>query len=509
MRKFASAVILMIVGSLVATAQTKTYEVKSGDTFDGIANKFGVSHDDLVRANSIANSHKLKLGQKLLIPKPSAGTKTKAAELRPGHYRVRNGDQDWAIAARFNIKPSELRKSNPGVNWTRLQIGQILKVPSQGSTIQPLVAGKAAPRAQVASNSTGKKSSPAKWSFPTTAYAVRKGDNDWTIAHRFGIGLTKFKALNPKINTAKLHPGQYVRVPGTTGTILAVSSVIRSRYAVVVKDGVIVRRGAGIQTEKITTVDSGTRVDVLDRQNGWYKLRFPRGTVGWVRGDMLKAVKSAPMLASNTKSRSSGRSYVATHYRPTKQATRNKRTTGSNSGSGTFAFKNNGSGNGDIVSNAMSMLGARYRYGSASRGATDCSGLVLQAAKGAGVKLPRTSAQMSKVGTSVSKGELKPGDLVFFRTRGSRVSHVGVYKGNGQFVHASSGKGYVTVSSLNEGYYSRAYAGAKRVAGSSSKKTSAKKPEVAKEASKVDVQPKSEEKPAEKPVTRNTDEINP
>jgi lipoprotein Spr len=67
------------------------------------------------------------------------------------------------------------------------------------------------------------------------------------------------------------------------------------------------------------------------------------------------------------------------------------------------------------------------------------------------------------VGKPVSRSELRPGDLVFFRTRGNRISHVGIYIGNGKFVHASSARGRVRVDTLTSGYYHQRYVGARRI----------------------------------------------
>ncbi|MDQ2709012.1 MAG: C40 family peptidase [Actinomycetota bacterium] len=79
-------------------------------------------------------------------------------------------------------------------------------------------------------------------------------------------------------------------------------------------------------------------------------------------------------------------------------------------------------------------------------GAFDCSGLMLWAYKQAGVSLPRTSAAQSNAGTSVSKNDLKPGDLVFYY---SPVSHVGMYLGNGKILHASEPGVPVKISDVN------------------------------------------------------------
>lgn len=97
------------------------------------------------------------------------------------------------------------------------------------------------------------------------------------------------------------------------------------------------------------------------------------------------------------------------------------------------------------MQSALSKVGAPYRYGSAGPSSFDCSGLVHWAYKRAGVSLPRTSRAMSRVGTPVAKSDLQPGDLVFFY---SPVSHVAIYVGNGQIVHASTSGKPVKVAPL-------------------------------------------------------------
>lgn len=97
------------------------------------------------------------------------------------------------------------------------------------------------------------------------------------------------------------------------------------------------------------------------------------------------------------------------------------------------------------MTNALGKLGAPYRWGATGPNAFDCSGLVTWAYRTAGVTLPRTSRAMSKVGVPVSRGELQPGDLVFFYRP---VSHVGIYIGDGKIVHASNKRNPVKISEI-------------------------------------------------------------
>lgn len=113
------------------------------------------------------------------------------------------------------------------------------------------------------------------------------------------------------------------------------------------------------------------------------------------------------------------------------------------------------------------LMGAAYRYGSSSsRTGFDCSGLVVYVFSKLGFsELPRSALGMAQKGVTVEPGELRFGDLVFFNTRGRKYSHVGIYTGNGRFVHAATSTRKVIESSLTEAYYRARFNGARRVIG--------------------------------------------
>lgn len=119
----------------------------------------------------------------------------------------------------------------------------------------------------------------------------------------------------------------------------------------------------------------------------------------------------------------------------------------------------------NMASMALSQLGIKYRFGGgAPSTGFDCSGLVTYAAQHSlGLKLPRSSAAMAGVGKSVSRSELKEGDLVFFNTRGRKFSHVGIYLGDQKFVHAPSTGSVVRIESMDAAYWNKRYNGARRL----------------------------------------------
>ena len=115
-----------------------------------------------------------------------------------------------------------------------------------------------------------------------------------------------------------------------------------------------------------------------------------------------------------------------------------------------------------IISSAMDYMGVPYVFGGTSPYGFDCSGYVQYVFANAGVSLPRTADVQYEEGTPISTSELVAGDLVFFSTYTYGASHVGIYLGDNQFIHASSSRG-VTISSLGEAYYSSRYIGARRI----------------------------------------------
>jgi len=117
-----------------------------------------------------------------------------------------------------------------------------------------------------------------------------------------------------------------------------------------------------------------------------------------------------------------------------------------------------------IGTTAAQYLGTPYRFGGEGADGIDCSSFVQKVFREHQIDLPRTAREQSQMGTEVAQGDLRKGDLVFFHTYASYPSHVGIYLGDGKMIHASSGKGEVTVSDLNSDYYRSRYLGAKRMA---------------------------------------------
>jgi len=222
------------------------------------------------------------------------------------------------------------------------------------------------------------------------------------------------------------------------------------------------RSGPDTTYKRLATLPSGTVVKVLDSEDGWYKITYG-STTGYVMDDYLTATDEAPTPVPT----SSGNS------KPTTVGSTNKSTSTSNSTSkastvSTVAVSTpvSSSGTGQkIASYAQRYLGTPYVYGGNGPGSFDCSGFTKYIYAQFGYSLNRTATGQLSNGVSVTKDQLQPGDLVFFRANTSKpVSHVGIYIGGGQFIHASTNNYQVRIDNLFSGYYSGVYVYGRHIA---------------------------------------------
>ena len=120
----------------------------------------------------------------------------------------------------------------------------------------------------------------------------------------------------------------------------------------------------------------------------------------------------------------------------------------------------------EVIIRAISLVGTPYRYGGTQpETGFDCSGLIgFVFNEAAGLRLPRTTRELIDIeAKAIDHNDLQAGDLIYFNSRGGRVSHIGIYVGEGRFVHAPSSGGVVRIDKLNTPYWTKFYVGAKRL----------------------------------------------
>ena len=202
-----------------APAAGGSYTVQAGDSYWRIANKYGISIQELQRLNGTSD-YTLHPGQSIKVPgsgtnvsassnSSSASTSTtSAAPAAGGSYTVQAGDSYWRIANKYGISISELQRLNGTSNYF-LYPGQSIKVPGSGSA-----SATPAPASNTASTTPAPAETPAP--APSTGggnYTVQAGDSYWRIANKYGISISELQRLNGTSNYF-LYPGQSIKVPG-------------------------------------------------------------------------------------------------------------------------------------------------------------------------------------------------------------------------------------------------------------------------------------------------------
>jgi cell wall-associated NlpC family hydrolase len=216
-------------------------------------------------------------------------------------------------------------------------------------------------------------------------------------------------------------------------------------YGSVNANKVNVRSGPGTSYDSLTRADQGEQAYIIGFNNQWYKVIYD-SHIGYIRSDYLSLTEIPYENADSTKEPLFFQDGSSTGIAPSAAALKGQSDTSQ-----------------QIIANAKRHLGTPYVWGGTTPKGFDCSGLVQYVFAQSGISLPRTTTEQVKIGTYVSKSNLQPGDLVFLQnTYRQGVSHVGIYIGNGQMIHASSSKG-VVISNLSTSYYTEHYHSARRV----------------------------------------------
>lgn len=200
-------------------------------------------------------------------------------------------------------------------------------------------------------------------------------------------------------------------------------------------DALRVRQGPGTSYGILCNVYDGDRFPITGKTNGWYQI-LCNGRTGYVSADFILVQDKGEVSTPGG---------------------------GDSSGNGS-----NGSGPTDplaqqIVDFALQYVGYPYVYGTAGPDTFDCSGFTSYVYAHFGYTLNRSSRDQVSNGVAVTKDQLQPGDLVFFSTNGSYPTHVGLYIGDGNIVHASTPQDGVKISSLETSYYIQNYFAARRI----------------------------------------------
>ena len=228
-------------------------------------------------------------------------------------------------------------------------------------------------------------------------------------------------------------------------------------YGKITGSAVNIRSGAGTAYRSVASAASGEKCYILGLNEGWYKVIYSN-SVGYIRSDYVTLTEIPYENADSANTPLFYRGGKSTGILPSAAALNGTASSGSAVGPA------NVSGSA-ILKEAQKYLGTPYVYGGASPSGFDCSGFVYYVLKQFGLSPYRTPADQYRMGTYVAKSDLQIGDIVFFAgTYASGISHVGIYAGNGQFIHSPNSRSTVSYSDLTSGYWANHHYGARRIA---------------------------------------------
>ena len=305
----------------------------------------------------------------------------------------------------------KIKASNGKIGWVS---GDYIKV-SSGSTTQP---STSTTKATVTATSLNVRSGAG------TSYSVITKLSKGTVVDVIESASNGWKKIKTSGGTTGWASGDYLTT-GSAGNSSTDNSTSQTSYkATVNTDSLNMRKGAGTSYSVITKLSKGTVVDVLESaSNGWKKVKTSNGTIGWVSGSYL-----ANGVVEQTSTPSTNKVQA-------------------------------------VIDLAHNQLGKPYVWGAEGPNSFDCSGLIYYVYKNAaGITLPRTSSAQYSAGVAVSRSNLKAGDLIFSSTDGTgNITHVAIYVGDGQMIHAPRNGKNVEKVSINNSYWNKAYVGARRV----------------------------------------------
>ncbi len=386
----------------VPIAASKTYVVKSGDTFSEIAQEHGLTTAALKALNpGIRNMNMIQAGQVLNISLSQNGSSGSSSVKSTAKYTVKSGDTLSGIASKHGMSLSALLKLNTQItNPNVLRVGQVIRISGAAS-------------GNSSSSANGNTSS------STGVYTVKQGDTLSGIASKHGMSLSALLKLNTQIsNPNVLNVGQAIKVSGS------VSSSGNSSSS-----------GSNVIAPSVSatyTIKSG---DTLSAVAKAYKMNLSTLL------SLNPEITNPSVLKVGQVIKVSG-----------------KVSSESESGSTTAGTVSSWEKKADsIIASGKKYLGVKYVYGASPNrtDAFDCSSFVMRAFSENGISLPRTSAAQSQQGSPIAISSIRKGDLIFFDTDyNGTVNHVGIVVNSSTMLHCGSSTG-VTLADLNSYWMSK------------------------------------------------------
>ena len=234
-----------------------------------------------------------------------------------------------------------------------------------------------------------------------------------------------------------------------------------SKIGYVKADGLNIRKEPTTSSEAIHSLSFNSKIKITGEIDGWYRIDY-NNQVGYVSQKYVSDTKLPETTSRGGYDRTTASSEENTVANQEAVEENQVETEQEQEEESTASASSEGN---DVVEFAKKYLGYKYVAGGSSPSTGfDCSGFTTYVFRNFGVSLNRSSKDQIKNGTAVSKSNLQPGDIVIFKNQGkTAIGHVGIYIGNGNFIHAANKKEGVVITALSSSYYSQRYVGARRV----------------------------------------------
>ncbi|MFP7171628.1 LysM peptidoglycan-binding domain-containing protein [Terribacillus halophilus] len=396
----------VIASSYATTVDAASYKVQKGDSLWKIANKYDMSVSELKKINNLKND--LIFPNQVLQTSGSSSSSNSGSKSSSGSastYTVKSGDTLSGIAAKHNVSLSDLKKWN-NISGYLIYPGDKLKVSAGGSSSS--------------SNSSSSNSGSSSSSSAST-YTVKSGDTLSGIAAKHKVSVSNLRKWN-NISGDLIYPGDKLKVSAIGSSSNSSSS----------------NSGSSSSSSPSSTykVKSGDSLWKIANQHGVSVANLK----SWnnLSSDVIRVGQT---LKINGKASSGSSSSKPANNTQVDSASTSKSVD-------------------KLISVAKSQLGKPYVWGGATTAGFDCSGFIYYAFKNAGYDISRTSAE-GYYNRSYHVNSPQPGDLIFFEgTYKSGISHMGIYLGGGQFIHADNDG--VRITSTSNPYYSKHFDSYKR-----------------------------------------------
>ena len=441
----------------INSSKLVNHKIGSGDTLYSIARKYHTTVDRIELVNGLKKGDNLKIGRLLRIPQNTKSPEKKSSDI--------------SLASVIQKIEKEKKKVHPEKIRKTKTIASAKKISNKKTSIE-------------------KKESKKLSSKTLISHKIIKGDSLYSIARNNHTTVDALKKINSIKSEKNLKLGQMLTIPRASQKMepsvrIVKTKVIEPKKIKTEKNSVthIVKKGDSLY---IIAKNNDTTVEVLKNLN---KIKSEKnlklGQVLKIPGSSHASKTEIKIAKLETKTNKKTKIVKAETKKKTKivkSETKTKKRIAStqklshkkqviDAGSSKKSILSRlsfGSKSSLKLASAKKQLGKRYVYGATGPRTFDCSGFTSYVCKKNGVCLPRTSINQSKVGKRVSRKNLKAGDLIFFDTskrhRGY-VNHVGIYLGNNKFIHASSAKRKVVITSLEKPFYKSRFKWGSRVKG--------------------------------------------